>query len=394
MVTGTSNQLFYPVMILNPNSMDCMHAGMPFTAYPCMSPMAPVGVAAQSESGVSYGQFATNVPHSILFGAQMMQPMTSGPSASLNDTGGPPGNFTRTGKDTLHMKVCGSQPVAEKHIEDNLPLQLESPTALLGQVWKLAKDPKACRLVQQAFEDADCDDTRAALASELRTHVWEALKSPNANHVLQKCISTIRPLDLQFIVDELMQAGKGAVCKAARHRYGCRVVQRLLEHCPTEQKNRLVEELLTETVTLCTHIFGNYVMQHILEHGTDVHILSLTQILTEHASTVCSDPHGSAVLEKCFSHASPTAQVALANALVMEPDKLATMGCTRHGNRAAKQALAVADLQHRSNALMALIEQKEMLRVSRYGRVLATFAEKCMQGEAADNSGFDDDNEV
>jgi len=370
-------------MILNPNSADCdatkgMHAGTPFFTYPWQPQMAPVGSAVQSESGVSYGQFAMNVPPSFPFGAQMTQPMPSWPSV-------PPGAFTRTGNNVPHTKV------AEKRTEEDCSLEHESPTAMLGRVWKLAKDPKGCRSVQQAFEDADCDDTRAALASEFRTHVWEALKSPNANHVLQKCISTIRPLDLQFIVDELMQAGAGAVCKAARHRYGCRVLQRLLEHCPPEQKNRLVEELLTEAVTLCTHIFGNYVMQHLLEHGTEAHILGLTQILTEHGSVVCRDPHGSAVLEKCFGHASPAAQVALANSLVMEPDKLAMMGCTRHGNRAAKQALAVADLPYRNNALMALIEQKEKLRVSRYGRALATFAEKYMQGETADSSSFDGD---
>lgn len=167
-----------------------------------------------------------------------------------------------------------------------------------------------------------------------------------------------------------------------------------MEHCPLEQKNRLAGELLTEAVTLCTHIFGNYVMQHLLEHGTEAHISSLTQVLIERAAIVSRDPHGNAVLEKCFSHVNAAGKVALANALAMKPDLLFAMGSTRHGNRAAKEALASAELEHRNYACVTLMEQKAKLRASRYGRALATFVEKLMQGEgeAIDISSGDDEN--
>lgn len=370
MAPVASTPIFYPVMIVNPDAMDCnswksANTGATFAAHPCMPTMVPVACSLQ-------------------YLMPMKEPVAPRPAAVFTDTGGPPGTFTAF----PCVRACGSQQASEKQLEEAL-----SPRRMLGRVWKLARDPEGCRALQEAFEDCDSDDTRAALAWELRTHVWEALKSPNANHVIQKCISTIRPLDLQFIVDELMQAGSGAVCKAARHRYGCRVLQRLLEHCLPEQKNRLAEQLLTEAVTLSTHLFGNYVMQHLLEHGSDAHISSLTQVLTANASVVCRDPHGSAVLEKCFAHASPTAQAALANALVMDPEQLAVMGCSRHGNRAAKEALVAAEQQFRDLAMTALVSQRDKLRASRYGRVLATFAEKYLQSETVDSSSLDDDDE-
>ena len=52
---------------------------------------------------------------------------------------------------------------------------------------------------------------------------------------------------------------------AARHKYGCRVLQRLLEHARHDQLNGLVDALLAKAIPLSRHYFATYVMQHILE---------------------------------------------------------------------------------------------------------------------------------
>merc|ERR1719199_226882 len=117
--------------------------------------------------------------------------------------------------------------------------QMPSPSPLQGQVWDLARYQQGSRDVQQELDDAD-DYTRVVLSRELQTHVWEASKCPHANHVLQKCIETLRPSDSQFIIDELLQSGPRAVARAARHPYGCRVLQRLLEHCSADQMKTIV----------------------------------------------------------------------------------------------------------------------------------------------------------
>merc|ERR1712139_585287 len=99
------------------------------------------------------------------------------------------------------------------------------------------------------------DAERVALAFEMHSRVWEALRCPNANFVLQKFICVLRPQASQFILDELRKAG---FSKAARHRYGCRVLQRLLEHCGAEQLQPLVEDLLLDASALCRHVYGHY----------------------------------------------------------------------------------------------------------------------------------------
>ena len=54
------------------------------------------------------------------------------------------------------------------------------------------------------------------------------------------------------------------------HPYGCRVIQRILEHCNPEQTGPILDELHANTEQLLQDQYGNYVIQHVLEHGKPV----------------------------------------------------------------------------------------------------------------------------
>ena len=58
------------------------------------------------------------------------------------------------------------------------------------------------------------------------------------------------------------------VVALSTHPYGCRVIQRILEHCNPEQTNPILEELHDNIERLVQDQYGNYVIQHVLEHGT------------------------------------------------------------------------------------------------------------------------------
>lgn len=67
-----------------------------------------------------------------------------------------------------------------------------------------------------------------------------------------------------------MQDIKGSVVGLSTHPYGCRVVQRVLEHCTLEDVKAFVRrQILLSTVPLAIDQYGNYVIQHVLEHGPD-----------------------------------------------------------------------------------------------------------------------------
>ena len=57
------------------------------------------------------------------------------------------------------------------------------------------------------------------------------------------------------------------VYNLSTHPYGCRVIQRILEHCTPEQTGPVLDELHEHTERLVQDQYGNYVIQHVLEHG-------------------------------------------------------------------------------------------------------------------------------
>lgn len=91
----------------------------------------------------------------------------------------------------------------------------------------------------------------------------KCVKDQNGNHVVQKAIERVPAEHIQFIIN----AFSGKVCENATHPYGCRVIQRMLEHCNEHTRFAILQELHSCTHTLISDQYGNYVTQHIIQHG-------------------------------------------------------------------------------------------------------------------------------
>lgn len=235
-------------------------------------------------------------------------------------------------------------------------------------MWRLARDPQGCRTVQEALENATSEFERQALASELHGHVWTAIQCPYANYVIQKCIGTMKAESAQFIIDEIVRRGPAATCKAARNQYGCRTLQRLLEHCFPQQLQGLVDGLLTDALRLCMHIYGNYVMRHVMEYGQAEQRHRLAMYVREYIVELGSDEKGCAVVAKALSHASRADQKSLAAAVLGSSGLVAAMACMRHGHGASEALLRIVRGEDLEEARRQLCEAAPRLESSRFGR--------------------------
>merc|ERR1711988_1299181 len=130
------------------------------------------------------------------------------------------------------------------------------PKPVATCAWQRARDAQGTFEVQKALDECSNDEERAVLAAQLRGHVFEATQCPHANHVLRKVITLLPPSSLNFVVVELMSRGPAGIIEIARHRYGCRILEGLLLHCPLEQLSCVVECLLAEAAALCMHMYG------------------------------------------------------------------------------------------------------------------------------------------
>ncbi|CAE8615320.1 unnamed protein product [Polarella glacialis] len=210
-------------------------------------------------------------------------------------------------------------------------------SALQANVWALARDSQGCRLVQLAIEKADIRVGKA-LALELLGHVREAATSPHANFVLQKVVAQLSPSTSSFISEELL--GNGA--RFARHRFGCRIICRLLEFCSAEESTHLlVDEMLqvpTEALELCRHSLGHHVVQCILEHGRARHKEQIVEVLRQDLPGNANHRSASYVVKAALSHCSIEDQYSLLAPLVV-PAVVAELAQSRYGCHVARTLL-------------------------------------------------------
>ncbi|KAG2314721.1 hypothetical protein Bca52824_017843 [Brassica carinata] len=82
----------------------------------------------------------------------------------------------------------------------------------------------------------------------------------------------------------VIAAFRGQVSTLSTHPYGCRVIQRTLEHCSDDEETRcIIDEILESAFALAHDQYGNYMSQH---------------------------KYASNVVEKCLEHADNTERVA------------------------------------------------------------------------------------
>merc|ERR1712039_138689 len=235
-----------------------------------------------------------------------------------------------------------------------------------GQIWRLSQDPHGCREVQEALETVG-DKIHETLAFELRGHVWEALRNPHANFVLQKFATLLSPPALQFVVDELVQ---GSACKAAKHKFGCRIVQRIVEGCTAEQQAQFVRPWASDFQELSQHPYGNYVIQHVLENAALEHRRFFAGLVERNLRRLAVDPIGSAVVSSALSKAPAACQVSLAKALSQQPDLLILLACTRFGCPAAARVLQLLHGEELQEVKQAFLAEQRTLRASKFGRLV------------------------
>jgi len=252
----------------------------------------------------------------------------------------------------------------ENNCEEQLPWVLGM---LKGKVQRFAMDPRGCRVLQRVLELA-ADEEQADIASELRGHVCEALESPHGNHVLQRCVELMRPSGVAFILRELFADRKPS--SIARHRFGCRLMERLIEHFPPEQLAECISDILHDAPELCKHVYGNFVMQHVLEHGDQGQRMLVIKALRQDLDRIAIDPHACSVLDKALSYGVLADQRELARAILKHENLLADMAAQRGGFAATQRLFKVADQEMLLDAKRQLQVKAHDIQRSKHGKAL------------------------
>ncbi len=114
--------------------------------------------------------------------------------------------------------------------------------------------------------------------------------------MIQKIIELVPRRHIGFVTDAL----RGQVSQLSSHNYGCRVIQRMLEHGTDEDKKAIMDEIHNCINGLFTDQYGNYVAQHVIESGDQCDRVKIIAAVTSQILTLSKHKFASNVVEKCI----------------------------------------------------------------------------------------------
>jgi len=229
----------------------------------------------------------------------------------------------------------------------------------------MAFDATGCRLLQDQLQEAS-QERATALALELRGHVRKAVESPHANHVIQKVVECLPASACAFITEELMGVGEAV----ARHRYGCRVLCRLIEHHADRSASAgLFEEVLQCAHYLCRNEFGKHVIKSLLEHGTDEHRVRVANAILPDVVSHATHRAASYVVECALEHCAPPEHKKLTDVLLSGQEVMLAIGKSQAGCHVIRE-LVKQTAVCRPRVLRLLQEVAPEVNTAKYGRLL------------------------
>merc|ERR1712194_611268 len=243
---------------------------------------------------------------------------------------------------------------------------------LVGNVLALSFHMQGCWVMQRAldFLEGPGNQEQLTLARELEGEVLRLVSNQNGNHVVQICIQKMPSHQVNFILEAFV----GHANRMARHTYGCRVLQRLIEHCLPEQLEPLVGELVNEgggLAELCQDEYGNYVVQSLAERVDAPFRDKLVDTLCEKALVFAgseeTDDEGDGLGYSEKSERSRLMNAIIGDDLDDDPPLYTMMKC-RYANYILQKAVDLATGVHRRRIGERLKDQIAVLKQFTYGR--------------------------
>jgi len=241
-----------------------------------------------------------------------------------------------------------------------------------------------CRVIQKALE-VIAPDQQSVLVKELEGHVLKCIKDQNGNHVIQKVIEQVPEIYTQFIVETFTNK----VYQLAIHPYGCRVIQRILEH-HSDQANYdrpfdiittgpppyIVKELLHYGLNLVQDQYGNYVIQHLLVHGKSTDRNEIIKQLKGKILQFSQHKFASNVIEKCVQYGNEEQRKWLIDEICSDPNGLEIMMKDQYANYVVQKILDVCDAEQRERLITQIRPHIASLKKYTYGKHIIARLEK------------------
>lgn len=235
------------------------------------------------------------------------------------------------------------------------------------------------RAVQRMVECLSGREQVQAICAALKPEAVSLMKDINGNHVIQRCLNRMDPMDNQFIYD----AVANNCFELATHRHGCCVMQRCMDFASQMQKDQLAQQINANALPLVQNAFGNYVVQYVLEMNDMVYTEEIIRRLKGHLAELSMQKFSSNVVEKGLQLSSKETRRELIDELISDEETMKRLLHDAYGNYVIQRALQIAEGLQLENICEAIRPHLHSLKQSPYGkRIQAKIVKRMPKGIA------------
>ncbi|KAG9233476.1 armadillo-type protein [Amylocarpus encephaloides] len=228
---------------------------------------------------------------------------------------------------------------------------------------RIALNQHGTRALQKMIEFISTPGQVQTIIGALRYRVVELIQDLNGNHVIQKCLNKLSPMDAQFIFDAV-----GTHCvDVGTHRHGCCVLQRCIDHASGEQKAWLIRQISNNAYVLVQDPFGNYVVQYILDLNEPIFTEPLVAMFQGRVGQLSKQKFSSNVIEKCLRCAQEPSKDMLIEEM-LQPAELDRLLRDSFANYVIQTALDYANPSMKARLIDAIRPHLPAIRTTPYGR--------------------------
>lgn len=197
------------------------------------------------------------------------------------------------------------------------------------------------RSVQKVVEVCGSREQLEVIVNALRDDAVRLCIDSNGNHVIQRALQHMRPVDNQFVFDAVAKE----CTTVGTHRHGCCVLQRCLDAANKEQKMAVIQQVENHAMKLMQDPYGNYVVQYVLDSCSPLEAAGVIQQPLGHVFELSIQKFSSNVIEKCLEKASIKVREFYLMEIMSCP-KIDQMLQDQFANYVVQRALSVCSNEH------------------------------------------------
>jgi hypothetical protein len=183
-------------------------------------------------------------------------------------------------------------------LEDFRTSKQKELTDIVGHVAEFSSDQHGSRFIQYKLEVATPEE-RKMIFDEISPVALNLMTDVFGNYVVQKFFEFGDEYQKSILVKEHLL---GNILDLSLQMYGCRVVQKALEHTSLECQLQIISELEGNILRCVKDQNGNHVIQKAIERIPQKHVQFIIDSFKGEIFNLASHPYGCRVLQRIFEH--------------------------------------------------------------------------------------------